>query len=74
MPRVSRQQLESYRTALAMRDNGSTYQEVANYFGLNSPSNARNLVNQGLRRAGRESEIRTRTISITQRQNNYCNC
>ena len=65
MPRVSRQQLESYRTALAMRDNGSTYQEIANYFGLNSPSNGRNLVNQGLRRAGRESEIRTRTISIS---------
>ena len=65
MPRVSRQQLESYRTALAMRDNGSTYQEIATYFGLNSPSNGRNLVNQGLRRAGRESEIRTRTISIT---------
>jgi len=48
-----------------MRDNGSTYQEIATYFGLNSPSNGRNLVNQGLRRAGRESEIRTRTISIT---------
>lgn len=65
MPNVSRRQLESYRTALAMRDNGSTYQEIANYFGLNSPSNGRNLVNQGLRRAGRESEIRTRTISIS---------
>ena len=65
MPPVSRQQLESYRTALAMRDNGSTYQQIATYFGLNSPSNGRNLVNQGLRRAGRESEIRTRTITIS---------
>lgn len=65
MPRVSEQQLRDYQTALGMRDRGATYQDIANHFGLNSPSNGRNLVNQGLRRAGRESEIRTRTISIS---------
>ena len=65
MPRVSEQQLRDYETAVHMRDCGSTYQQIANHFGLNSPSNGRNLVNQGLRRAGRESEIRTRTISIS---------
>lgn len=65
MPRVTEAQIQVWRDALAMRDNGDTYQQIANWYGLNSPSNARSLVNNGLRRAGRANEIRTRTVSIS---------
>lgn len=64
MPRVSETQIQRYTDALALRDLNYTYDRIARRLRLTSPQAARNLVNHGLRRAGRSNEIQTREVRI----------